>query len=239
MPDIFIYVSLFFAVGAAGTYAGGRKHPPEERRARRLKFGVHMVIVYTLVSVLVFWPQHFRWLALLILAAGALELRKVREEGPKTGPKPGALFYLIAFGLYALSGWGFWRMACDWPGPRLIALFIIVFCFDGFSQVGGQVFGRRKLFPIVSPGKTVEGLIVGTLVALLTAWFYVTPEVYKGHFAVAGLYVSAGAVAGDWLASYYKRRHGVKDFSAVIPGHGGILDRFDSWIFAGALGCLM
>lgn len=239
MPDIFLFITIFFGIGAAGTFAGSRKHTPEVRRERWLKFFVHLILVYAVVSVLVFWPDRFRWLALAIVLGGAVELLKVRQEGIVVGQNPSLRFHLWAFVLYAAMGWGFWRMAEAWDGKALVAMFILVFTFDGFSQVFGQMFGRRKLFPAVSPGKTVEGLLGGLLMTQLTAWFYCMPEVGNWSFIAAGLYVSAGAVLGDWLASYYKRKHGVKDFSALIPGHGGILDRFDSWMAAGALGWLV
>jgi phosphatidate cytidylyltransferase len=236
MPDIFFFITIFFGIGAAGTFAGSRKHTPTVRRERWLKFFVHLVLVYAVVSVLVFWPDWFRWVALLIVLGGAVELVKVQREGLAAGQHPGMLFHLVTFVMYAGMGWGFWRMAEAWDSKALVALFILVFTFDGFSQVFGQMFGRRKLFPVVSPGKTVEGLLGGLLMTQLTAWFYCRPELSNWSFIAAGLFVSAGALLGDWLASYYKRKHGVKDFSALIPGHGGILDRFDSWMVAGALG---
>ena len=89
-----------------------------------------------------------------------------------------------------------------------------------------------------------DGLLGGLLMVLLTIILLavVIPNGTNGSvtyglmvFITMGIIVVLGALAGDWLASYYKRRHGVKDFSTIIPGHGGFLDRFDSWLVAGAL----
>jgi phosphatidate cytidylyltransferase len=122
--------------------------------------------------------------------------------------------------------------------------FLILSIFDGFSQVSGQLFGKTKLFPKISPNKTVEGLAGGALMAILSGL------VFKNIVPVSSLkaiilsaIVVVFAFSGDALKSLYKRKYNVKDFGNLIPGHGGVLDRFDSLIAGGAgvtlLGLLM
>lgn len=235
MADIFIFITIFFCIGGIGTLAGNRNKPPEIRRQRWLKFFIYLLLVAFLVVLLAYKTPWFRWAALLILGIGFWELWKVRRQGLAAGLDPGAGFHLTAFALLAVFGWGFWGMATRMEGPALLLLFLLVFIFDGFSQISGQIFGRHKLFPVISPGKTVEGLLGGLAITLFTSYFFYEPTLYRWNPLTAGLFIAAGAMGGDWLTSFYKRKHGVKDFSNLIPGHGGMLDRFDSWIPAGAL----
>lgn len=236
-------IALYFVLAGIGTAIANRDKTSEVRRARWIKFIVHLVIVYSLVGVMMYAIHYLTWVALVIFALGAWELVKVRQEGKAAGFVASPFFYIAGFLLYGFICTGFYKMtiAPD-PGATLF-LFLLVFTFDGFSQVIGQMAGRRKLFPATSPNKTVLGLVGGSLMVLVTMvisalW---SPLVTKMSFSTAFLMlglclvVVIGAVAGDWLASYYKRRHGVKDFSALIPGHGGVLDRFDSWLAVGAL----
>ncbi|HNL40334.1 MAG: phosphatidate cytidylyltransferase [Saprospiraceae bacterium] len=231
MHPVLTIVSIYFIVGALGTALAARRQSPEVRKARWLKFVVYVVLVYGLIAVMLYWRAQF-WLPALTIVAGSLwELYKVRRQAPLS-----TRFYQITGLVFGLAAAGFMRMAHSFDSPKLLFVFLIVFCFDGFCQIFGQLLGRRKLFPRVSPNKTVEGLAGGTLSALATAvltrdWV----DLNMLPAAAYGLALSAAALSGDWLASYYKRRHGVKDFSRILPGHGGFLDRFDSWLLAGAV----
>lgn len=102
-------------------------------------------------------------------------------------------------------------------------LFLCVLSFDAFSQFFGQIFGRHTLVPKISPHKTIEGCAGGLLICMLTS-FYTFGSLWTG------IYIAFFALSGDLLASFVKRRAGVKDFSRLLPGQGGVLDRFDSYI---------
>ncbi len=103
----------------------------------------------------------------------------------------------------------------------------------------GRLFGKNKLIPSVSPGKTIEGSVGGLLLALVVCWVYVTFVMHpmaqlaltKVGIVVFALGVSVASQIGDLTESLIKREAGVKDSSNIIPGHGGILDRFDSLLF--------
>jgi phosphatidate cytidylyltransferase len=103
----------------------------------------------------------------------------------------------------------------------------------------GRALGKRKLMPSVSPGKTVAGAIGGLVVTMIVGWLYtrfvLTPATQlafvRGGILVFALLVSVAAQSGDLAESLLKREAGVKDSSHLIPGHGGILDRFDSLLF--------
>lgn len=118
-------------------------------------------------------------------------------------------------------------------------LYILIFAgawiTDIFAYFSGMLFGRHKLIPEVSPKKTVEGSIGGTLFCIIS--FIVFGLIVDGFFsmnanfvflAVSGLVVSILAQIGDLIMSVIKRQYGVKDYGKIFPGHGGVLDRFDS-----------
>lgn len=102
-------------------------------------------------------------------------------------------------------------------------LFLCVLSFDAFSQFFGQLFGKQALLKKISPNKTIEGSTGGLLICILTS-FCTFGSVWKG------CYIAFFALAGDLLASFVKRKAGIKDFSRLLPGQGGVLDRFDSYI---------
>ena len=99
----------------------------------------------------------------------------------------------------------------------------------------GSRFGKHKLAPTVSPNKTVEGFIGGFVGAYLVAFifkvFWLT-DVPDWHFVAIGALIGLFGQLGDLVESLWKRSLGIKDSSAIIPGHGGVLDRFDSLLFA-------
>lgn len=112
----------------------------------------------------------------------------------------------------------------------LIWVFIVTWSTDIGAYFAGRAFGRRKLAPRISPGKTVEGLIGGIAAATLLggAWVFAI-GLGKALLACAPLFAFA-AQAGDLFESSMKRRAGVKDSGVWLPGHGGVLDRLDGLV---------
>ena len=106
---------------------------------------------------------------------------------------------------------------------------------DSASYFAGRYFGRRKLFPRVSPNKTVEGAI-GGLAAAALFMALVGSRILVGEplvrLALLGLAMAAVGICGDLFESSLKRHAGLKDSSSLIPGHGGVLDRIDALLFA-------
>lgn len=112
----------------------------------------------------------------------------------------------------------------------LIWTFIVTWSTDSGAYFAGRSFGKRKLAPSISPGKTVEGLYGGIIAAALLggAWAFAT-HLAKPLFIAAPLFAIA-AQLGDLFESWMKRRAGVKDSGSWIPGHGGVLDRLDGLV---------
>lgn len=110
---------------------------------------------------------------------------------------------------------------------------LCAFGTDIFAYFAGYLFGRHKLCPKISPRKTIEGAIGGILGSLILCTFfgYLIFGESIIHFIVIGVLGSIMAQLGDLTASIFKRKMGIKDYGNLIPGHGGILDRFDSVLF--------
>jgi phosphatidate cytidylyltransferase len=105
---------------------------------------------------------------------------------------------------------------------------------DSAQYYAGRAFGRRPLSPTISPKKTVEGAVGGVVFGTLAMIFggrYVF-ESPAWMLALVGAAISLLGIVGDLFESLLKRSAGVKDSSHLIPGHGGVLDRIDSWLFA-------
>jgi len=117
-------------------------------------------------------------------------------------------------------------------------VFITSWGCDTAAYYSGKAFGKRKLCPKVSPKKTIEGSVGGAIgAAIITLIFGLIMEnkftiMNPIHYAVIGLICGVMSQFGDLVASSIKRYVGIKDYSHLIPGHGGILDRFDSIIFS-------
>ncbi len=227
---IYSVILLYYLLGTIGIYFINRRKESNVRHRAWIKH-----ITYFFVTSFVFFsiginPVVFRILTFLIIIIGFLELvRLFRESG-----FAGKGFFGISIVMMALLSLGFILFSMKEKGLVLFA-FLILSIFDGFSQVSGQLFGKTKLFPKISPNKTVEGLVAGALVAILSG------PVFKNMIHVDPLkamvlaaVVVVFAFAGDALKSLYKRKYNVKDFGNLIPGHGGVLDRFDSLIAGGA-----
>ena len=214
---VFIIILIYFAIGGIAT-AVVNKRKPAEAKQRWVKYITYFVIVLTMIAMI--WYGAFLLASVIIITIGLVEMVLVGKNKRNV--------MTIGLVVYAVIAWLFILYA---QTSYALALYVVVLTFDGFSQISGQLFGKHKLASKVSPGKTVEGLIGGLLIAVLTSYLL-------HENIVTGLIICAAALAGDLLASFYKRKCGVKDYSNLIPGHGGVLDRFDSLIFACAV-CLL
>ncbi|MGF1642979.1 MAG: phosphatidate cytidylyltransferase [Thiotrichales bacterium] len=118
----------------------------------------------------------------------------------------------------------------------LLYVLVLVAIADSFAYFTGKLFGRRKLAPHISPGKTREGVIGGLLgvllFAIVVAYVVGLPFAQSVYFVLLSALVGVISVEGDLFESLLKREAGVKDSGVILPGHGGILDRFDSHIAA-------
>ena len=119
-----------------------------------------------------------------------------------------------------------------------LSLFIIIWLNDTLAYCSGRLFGKHKLFERVSPKKTIEGFVISLCLTVgLSIIFYWIPFFHKvfaspWHWAGFALVVVLFATLGDLVESLFKRSCSVKDSGTILPGHGGVLDRFDSALLA-------
>lgn len=119
---------------------------------------------------------------------------------------------------------------------KLLLVFIVAWVCDSMAYVVGSLFGKHKLIPEISPKKTVEGAIGGIASAVIAYMLFglildlAIPNMKVNYIvlAVFALVLSVVSQLGDLIASLIKREHSIKDFGNLLPGHGGIMDRFDS-----------
>lgn len=230
MQLIIVTILMFyFGLGILATQYLNRRPDRPYAKERWIK-----LLYYFLILAIVFSAIHFhqaRPLAIVIAILGLYELIRAHMQSLR----PNTQFCLFVL-VYLFIAFSFIRFSSQASMESLFYLYFIVVTFDGFSQICGQLFGKRKLALRISPNKTVEGLIGGLTIALLSSLLLFQPMQvpFLQNLLLTG-FVCLSALFGDLLASWYKRHYQLKDYSNLIPGHGGILDRFDSFIFSGAM----
>lgn len=231
MHPVFVLTGSYFLIGGVAIAFINRRPGASGKAGRWTKFAVYFLIVHLVIAAILS-GGFFVALVAAILGLGLHEL--VRAA---TTSAAGPLRTLaVVLPVYAALGFAFIRFASGTRASMVLFVYVVVLTFDGFGQITGQLLGRHRLAPRVSPGKTVEGLAGGLVMALITALpLSVWLGLGRAHALALALLAAAAALAGDLAASYVKRTCGVKDYATWIPGHGGVLDRFDSFIAAGSV----
>jgi phosphatidate cytidylyltransferase len=194
------------------------------------------VIYAAVVVIAVIAPPVAFWLLLCVATAlGVRELLALRTGTPSL--LLGALFVAGLASLGALRQLGdvgaHHAIARDVPVWLLLAV-LPMWAADVVAYLVGSAFGRRRLAPRISPGKTWEGTLAGLVAAGLGAFgLGALFGLGRGVVAVAAIAIGLVGLGGDLFESYVKRRAGVKDSGTLLPGHGGVLDRLDSVVASG------
>ena len=216
--EIAIHAVLIIGVGSVVFLARRRKSDSSSRtKLFTYYFIVQVVVISTLNRIA------FITLASAVVVGGTIEILRLRSR-------------LVPLVVFIPIAAGFLGFSLKVRMSTVRACYLVVAVFDFASEIGGRIFGRTRILPAISPGKTVEGLVMGMLsvfsvAAILSLFgYFSTPRPY-----LLTAIIAASAFLGDTLASFCKRRNGIKDFSSLIPAHGGILDRFDSFIFSAAV----
>jgi phosphatidate cytidylyltransferase len=143
--------------------------------------------------------------------------------------------YLIGSILIIGLGFNLLIIVRNYDITYLIYLFLITASTDTFAYIGGMLSGRHKLCPNTSPNKTIEGSIIGTFLGTIIAstfyFIFIDDMVNIFNLIAITTFLSFVGQMGDLVCSSIKRYYGKKDFSNIMPGHGGVIDRFNSIIF--------
>jgi phosphatidate cytidylyltransferase len=214
------YIPGFILLAGIGMALSNRKVTKDVRTQRWIKFSSYICITAA-VLVSIFY-QLFPWVATGIVLVAMIEVLRAKSSW-----KAILIFLLIATGFILFS------IAIDNDLQLLIYFQVIV--FDAFCQIAGQLFGKSKIAPVISPAKTWEGFSGGLIfcciaTVLIDKWDYLWPLAI-----VMSIFTSFASLSGDLLASWNKRNVMIKDYSHWLPGQGGFLDRFDSFIMTGAV----
>lgn len=231
MPDsrLLVCVAGLFLAGALLIHLAHRLRDGDAVTRQRdwLKYAVYVGLINSLWASAYLGRLAAGAVLLAIVVGGSVEVFRVAPASCRQGAAAvAALLFTIALGHLVAS-------SLAWQA-RFAFVVLVTATTDSFAQLSGRLLGRRRLCPRLSPGKTVAGLWCGLGVAVLVSLLlgFLVPEAHGVRLALLGLSTALGAVGGDLLFSAIKRRIGVKDFSALLPGHGGVLDRFDSLLLA-------
>lgn len=200
-------------------------------RAGRLDIiGMLIVVTISMPAGLALWAGHYdtdpagiymagTLIALAIFFAGLFSFRHIS----------GVIMMLLLAGL-GLSLVAMLRL--DHGGIWLVLALVTVAVVDTMGFLVGRKLGGAKLWPAISPAKTWSGAIGGVLFSPVPILVYAVISGQEPGFALFGVILAILAIAGDLMESWYKRCHDLKDIGWILPGHGGMLDRFDGSLLA-------
>ena len=209
------------------------------RQPRLVLYSCGMAVAVTLWSC---WGAPHAWLVLLMMVFWGLLFMEMMLDHIKVRIESLGLCFLAgAIVPYFLSAMV--RILTMSIGRYVVLIpFVVAFLSDSGAYFVGLKFGHHKLAPVVSPNKTIEGAVGGVVTCMLSMVLYALivsfiPGV-KVNYLLAMVYGLVGALVdifGDLSFSIIKRQTGIKDYGNLIPGHGGILDRFDSMVMVAPL----
>lgn len=205
--------------------------------AALLRTGHHPVPLFGLAGVLGCLVGAWVWGVVAIPIAVVATIIAVALFYGTSSPRTHTLrdASLTILGAVWIGGFGSFAMPIiesDGYGWLIGGVVVLVVAMDVGQYFSGRTFGRRPLAPVISPKKTVEGLVGGAVITLLFGFLlsYLGPFTRMSALLLAGVAIVAGPL-GDLAVSSIKRRVGVKDMGTLLPGHGGILDRIDALLF--------
>ncbi|MBP5516823.1 MAG: phosphatidate cytidylyltransferase [Bacteroidales bacterium] len=229
-----VFTTVFFLIGIIGVHEVTRNLKIKGFVCNEPAAFIIATITYAMLVTYNFDPQlglRFRYMLPALLACAALAQLWRKDEHPFA-----TIGYSILPTLWVMVPMA--MMAILQQMGLMIMVFILIWVNDSFAYMTGMLFGRHKMWERHSPNKTWEGTIGGALFCIATA------EIFGPMFNIIGMQIgwidwlfiglicSTLGTLGDMVESMFKRSCGVKDSGNIMPGHGGVLDRFDSLLMA-------
>lgn len=200
---------------------------------KHLEFYRVVCLCIVLINLVAYWAWYDLFMTMPLFFACLIFLIPVFQDRAEGMIQTSCLsiFGMLYFGWF-LSHLSYLYNFPD-PVAHILYLTILVELNDVSAYVCGKLFGKIPLAPNVSPNKTVEGMVGGVLATLILSFAlsFAVPVLSRSHLPVLGLLIALGGVGGDLIISFIKRDLQIKDIGYFFPGHGGVLDRFDSLIF--------
>ena len=225
-PAYFLFLlTVFMTIGLAEFYALYRI------KGLLLYSGLIWGALLLIVS---FAAPDFFLQTLLFAALATMTVRLFMKRDPA-----GSLSAVSAsvFGLLYMPGLLSFQLSLFKAGPAwIVLLYATVWAADSMAYYAGKSIGKRKLYPEISPNKTVEGAIGSVIGGMIGAALIQATLLQQLSFAqtvIIGAAIGFSTIIGDLVESMFKRDAGVKDSSHIVPGHGGVLDKLDGVTFAG------
>ncbi len=234
-PYAFFVVAGLFSM--IGLYEFFRLFYPAHKINNHLAFyatGLFIYVITGLTGIGIFDVRMMIYIPILFYVIILLELFRKDSSWDKIGVYLSGLIYVsFSFALMNALYYAGNQSESFFPGV-LLGLFLLVWTNDIFAYLVGSKFGKNRLFERHSPKKSWEGSIGGLLFAMLMAWglSYFFDQLTESQWIIVAAIVVVFGTLGDLVESLLKRNKQVKDAGTILPGHGGVLDRFDAAMFA-------
>jgi phosphatidate cytidylyltransferase len=218
------------AVGIIGVLEFQRMIRPNHRAGLLLAI---ITVLACIGGIALNWLYLIPLAVLVFVVVGLIETASVKE--PKVHFFIRHYFYLLLGALYIGIPLGLLVVIRAGENGLLwtAALFINNWATDGFALIGGRIAGRHKLAPQISPGKTIEGALIGLGTGFVMGFIVaLMGGIPAGMAFIANVLIALSVEIGDLIESWTKRRLAVKDSGSILPGHGGFLDRIDGTLVA-------
>lgn len=226
---------LFFALIMAAILLGVHEYNTMVFAPALEREKVQTLLIALLIPMSFYWGTPELLLSVIAfstLVVFILYLLRIRQEQYDLLPVMKILFGILYVPM--LLSYFIWLRRDDQGALWIFFVIVLAFSGDVAAYYVGRTWGRHKLIPLVSAGKTVEGtvgLIIGSAIGcLIFSWFFF-PKLFYWHALILGIVGSTLGQLGDLCESVLKRTAGVKDSGTLLPGHGGILDRLDCLLF--------
>ena len=232
LPPIFFF-TLIVAVSLLAMWEFYGLHFVHEQRRQPALIGLSCG---SLVLASLHWPDWVGFQPGLMVMLGALIAYQIGFTSPSS-PSFSCSVILLFGVLYISFTLGHFLLIRKLPNGPLLIFFVLFVTWtgDAAAYYVGKRFGSHALAPLLSPKKTIEGLVGGLIAAPVGAWLaslWFVPILTGTDCVILGLALTLLGVSGDLSESAFKRQAGVKDSGSLIPGHGGVLDRIDSLLLS-------
>lgn len=236
-----IFAVITMAVGSLGAWEWSRF-----AGLSSVPFRFAYVVLIALVMVMLDWGLHANpvlmidslWIVMAWWVLALIAVLRFNRSGDSKIAAPTTLYMIITLliGVIILGGTFLGMVGLRSTishGPiLLVVLLLVIWIADSAAYFSGRAFGKHKLAPLVSPGKTWEGVIgamLATIIAIVVMReLFTLQAISLWQFEIIGLFTVALSILGDLTESMFKRIVGLKDSGSLLPGHGGVLDRIDS-----------